>query len=77
MRERSSLLHNFVLQDNVNDSWRWLLFTIAFLLCLIVWWIGILLTMFGTNLFPPRCLFLCGASFVIDYILKATCCEGA
>jgi len=46
---------------------------IAFLLCLTVWWIGILLTMFGTNLFPLRCLFLCGISFVIDYQQKTTC----
>ena len=29
--------------------------------------------MFGTNLFPLRCLFLCGISFVIDYQQKTTC----
>jgi len=57
VRECSSLLHNFILQDNVNDSWRWLLDLthgysmwgpIASLLCLIVYSIGTLLKMFGT-----------------------------
>jgi len=70
MRECSVLVHNVVLQDNVSDTWRWLLDPVhgyyvreayRFITSNDVQVDGSLVDDVWHKLIPQRCLYLCGA----------------